>query len=165
MSRTINWRAFVMKTTLEKTYQIDEIAAIAKELVSSFTSKTILFYGDMGVGKTTLIKALVSAMGSQDEVSSPTFSIVNEYVSDSANIYHFDLYRINDDEEALNFGFEDYLYTSNWVFIEWPDNAKSLLPEDYNRIDITTIDKTSRSLKLSQNESLTYKNAMEQYKI
>ena len=154
-----------MKTTLERTYQIDAIDAIAKTLINSFTSKTVLFYGDMGVGKTTLIKALVRALGSQDDVSSPTFSIVNEYVTDNAVIYHFDLYRINNEEEVLNFGFEDYLYTSNWVFMEWPDNAKSLLPEDYNRIDITTIDKTSRSLKLSQNESLTYKNAMEPYKI
>ncbi|MBO6606468.1 MAG: tRNA (adenosine(37)-N6)-threonylcarbamoyltransferase complex ATPase subunit type 1 TsaE [Psychroserpens sp.] len=154
-----------MKTTLEKTYQIDDIDAIAKDLVSGFSSRTILFYGDMGVGKTTLIKALVSSLGSQDEVNSPTFSIVNEYISEDRSIYHFDLYRIEDEEEALNFGFEDYLYTSNWVFIEWPDNAKSLLPEDYNRIDITMIDKTSRSLKLSQNETLTYKNAMEQYKI
>ncbi len=165
MSRFHNWRAFMMKTTLERTYQIDDIDAIAKDLVNSFSSKTVLFYGEMGTGKTTLIKAIAKAIGSQDDISSPTFSIVNEYVTKNSNIYHFDLYRINDEEEALNFGFEDYLYTSNWVFIEWPDKAKSLLPEDFNRIDITTIDKTSRSLKLSQNESLTYKNAMEQYKI
>lgn len=154
-----------MKTTFEVTYQIDSIDTIAKELISNFSSKTVLFYGDMGVGKTTLIKALVKALGSEDEVSSPTFSIVNEYVIENGRLFHFDLYRINDEEEALNFGFEDYLYTPNWVFIEWPDNARDLLPEDYNRIDITTIDKTSRSLKLSQNETLTYKNAMEQYKI
>ncbi len=154
-----------MKMTLERTYQIDNIDAVAQELIGNFSTRTVLFYGDMGVGKTTLIKALVKALGSRDDVSSPTFSIVNEYVTDETTIYHFDLYRINDEEEALNFGFEDYLYTPNWVLIEWPDNARSLLPEDYDRIDITTIDMTSRSLKLSQNESLTCKNAMEQYKI
>ena len=165
MCQTVNSGVILMKTTLDLTYQIDTIDTVAEALVKRLTSKTVLFYGDMGAGKTTLIKALVKALGGQDEVSSPTFSIVNEYVADEMTIFHFDLYRINDEEEALNFGFEDYLYTSNWVFIEWPDKARSLLPEDYNRIDITTIDKTSRSLKLSQNETLTYKNAMEQYKI
>ncbi|MCD2258903.1 tRNA (adenosine(37)-N6)-threonylcarbamoyltransferase complex ATPase subunit type 1 TsaE [Psychroserpens sp. XSD401] len=150
---------------MEITYHIEDINAVSQQILEQCSSKTILFYGDMGVGKTTLIKALVKAIGSEDEVSSPTFSIVNEYVAKGCSIYHFDLYRINDEEEALNFGFEDYLYTQNWVLIEWPDNAKNLLPEDVNCIEITHKNKISRSLKLSQNTTLTQKNAMEQYKI
>ncbi|WP_298757722.1 tRNA (adenosine(37)-N6)-threonylcarbamoyltransferase complex ATPase subunit type 1 TsaE [uncultured Psychroserpens sp.] len=154
-----------MSKLLEITYQIEDINAVARQILEQCSSKTILFYGDMGVGKTTLIKALVKAIGSEDEVSSPTFSIVNEYAAKGCSIYHFDLYRINDEEEALNFGFEDYFYTQNWVLIEWPENAKNLLPEDVNSIEITHKNKTSRSLKLSQNTTLTQKNAMEQYKI
>jgi len=154
-----------MSIVLDITYEIDDINAVAKQILDHINTKTILFYGDMGVGKTTLIKSLVKQLGSIDDVSSPTFSIVNEYVATEASIYHFDLYRINDDEEALNFGFEDYLYTSNWVFIEWPENTKNLLPEDVNSIEIIHKNKTSRSLKLSQNITLTQKNAMEQYKI
>lgn len=154
-----------MSITLDITYQIDEIETVAKQILSHVNSKTILFYGDMGVGKTTLIKSLVKLLGSQDDVNSPTFSIVNEYEAKDTSIYHFDLFRISDEEEVLNFGFEDYLYTSNWVFIEWPEHAKNLLPEDVNSIKITHKKKTSRSLKLSQNATLTQKNAMEQHKI
>ncbi|WP_299336528.1 tRNA (adenosine(37)-N6)-threonylcarbamoyltransferase complex ATPase subunit type 1 TsaE [uncultured Psychroserpens sp.] len=154
-----------MSKLLEITYQIEDIDAVAQQILEHVSSKTLLFYGDMGVGKTTLIKAIVKALGSNDEVSSPTFSIVNEYVTKDNAIYHFDLYRINDEEDALNFGFEDYLYTSNWVLIEWPENAKNLLPEDVNCIEIYHKNETSRSLKLSQNTTLTQKNAMEQYKI
>lgn len=152
-----------MSKLLEITYQIEDIANVATQILEHANSRTLLLYGDMGVGKTTLVKALVKTLGSKDDVSSPTFSIVNEYVAKETSIYHFDLYRINDEEEALNFGFEDYLYTSNWVFIEWPENAKNLLPKDANIIEISHKNKTSRSLKLNQNTTLTLKNAMEQY--
>ena len=91
---------------------------------------------DMGVGKTTLIKAMVKALGSTDDVTSPTFSIVNEYESLKGKIFHFDMYRIEDEMEALNFGFEDYLNSdTNWLFIEWPENVSNLLPEDVSEID------------------------------
>ena len=154
-----------MSKLLEITYQIEDLSSVSQQVLGHLTSKTVLFYGEMGVGKTTLIKSLVKLLGSNDDVSSPTFSIVNEYKANDTSIYHFDLYRIKDEEEALNFGFEDYLYTNNWVFIEWPENAKNLLPDDVNSIEIYHKDKTSRSLKLSQNLTLTQKNAMEQYKI
>ena len=108
---------------------------------------------------------MAKLLGCTNEVNSPTFSIVNEYILKDSSIYHFDLYRIHDEEEALNFGFEDYLYTPNWVFIEWPENAKNLLPEHANIVEISHKNKTSRSLKLSQNVTLTQKKAMEQYKI
>ncbi|MBR9913769.1 MAG: tRNA (adenosine(37)-N6)-threonylcarbamoyltransferase complex ATPase subunit type 1 TsaE [Algicola sp.] len=150
---------------MEMTFQIEELSSVAKQILEHCESKTVLFNGDMGVGKTTLIKSLVRALGSTDVVSSPTFSIVNEYSADDTSIYHFDLYRIEDEEEALNFGFEDYFQDDHWVFIEWPDRALSLMPEDAVIINISYKDQTSRTLKLSQNRTLTQKNAMEQYKI
>ena len=90
-------------------FKLNEIEQIAQEIVRNVKSKTLLFYGDMGVGKTTLIGALVKVLGSSDEVSSPTFSIVNEYKTETEPIYHFDMYRIENIEEAYNFGIEDYL--------------------------------------------------------
>ena len=103
----------------------------------------------MGTGKTTLTKALVKALGSDDEVSSPTFSIVNEYETQNDTIYHFDLYRIKDLEEAYNFGIEEYLYSNNWVIIEWPELIESMLPNDIDRIDLELKPDQSRILKLN----------------
>ncbi|MFT7051055.1 MAG: tRNA threonylcarbamoyladenosine biosynthesis protein TsaE [Psychroserpens sp.] len=147
-----------MSKLLELEYHIEDIEIVAKQILDHISSKTILFYGDMGAGKTTLIKSLVKSLGCEDDVSSPTFSIVNEYHLKDNSIYHFDLYRISDEEEALNFGFEDYLYTSKWVFIEWPQNVQNLLPEDINTIDISYKSKTSRSLKLSQKHNINPEN-------
>jgi tRNA threonylcarbamoyladenosine biosynthesis protein TsaE len=147
-----------MSKLLELEYHIEDIEIVAKQILDHISSKTILFYGDMGAGKTTLIKSLVKSLGCEDDVSSPTFSIVNEYHLKDNSIYHFDLYRISDEVEALNFGFEDYLYTSKWVFIEWPQNVQNLLPEDINTIDISYKSKTSRSLKLSQKHNINPEN-------
>jgi tRNA threonylcarbamoyladenosine biosynthesis protein TsaE len=109
---------------------------------------------------------MVHGLGSTDDVTSPTFSIVNEYTSPNGSIFHFDMYRIEDEMEALNFGFEDYLNSeNNWLFIEWPQNVKSLLPEDVSEIKILEKNKTSRTLKLSQNELLTQKPAYEHCKM
>jgi tRNA threonylcarbamoyladenosine biosynthesis protein TsaE len=143
-----------MSKLLELDYQIEDIDTVAKQILDHMSSKTVLFYGEMGAGKTTLIKSLVKLLGSDDDVSSPTFSIVNDYRAKSNSIYHFDLYRISDEEEALNFGFEDYLNTPNWVFIEWPQNAQNLVPEDANTIEISYKNKTSRTLKLSQKHNI-----------
>jgi len=139
---------------LELEYQIENIETVAKQILDQVSSKTVLFYGEIGAGKTTLIKSLVELLGSDDDVSSPTFSIVNDYKASNSSIYHFDLYRISDEEEALNFGFEDYLNTSNWMFIEWPQNVINLLPEDSNIIEISHKNKTSRSLKLSHRRNI-----------
>ncbi|WP_147676864.1 tRNA (adenosine(37)-N6)-threonylcarbamoyltransferase complex ATPase subunit type 1 TsaE [Algibacter pacificus] len=130
------------------TYSIDQVEAVAKQLISSATSKTLLFYGDMGVGKTTLIKALVKALGSLDNVSSPTFSLVNEYDLDNENIYHFDLYRINDLEEAYNFGIEDYLDSNHWVIIEWPQIIEPILSGDECIINLSIESENKRQLLL-----------------
>lgn len=146
---------------MEIAYNINEIDQVAQQLIKNFSNKTILFIGEMGTGKTTLIKALVKTLGSNDDVSSPTFSIVNEYQSPDAFIYHFDMYRIEDETEALNFGFEDYFVSNNnWIFIEWPQNVASLLPENVDLVSIYLTNNHSRTLKLTQNINLTEHIAM-----
>lgn len=130
-------------------YTLDSIDEVARQIINCLNSKIIILYGTMGVGKTTLIKSLVKALGSNDEVSSPTFSIVNEYEIKNDKIYHFDLYRIKDLEEAYNFGFEEYLYSNNWVIIEWPEKIESILPELFDRLDLELNSNHSRSLKLN----------------
>ena len=94
------------------------------------TSRVVALDAPMGTGKTTLIKQLVEEMGSTDIANSPTFAIVNVYEVDQADIYHFDCYRLKDIREAMDFGAEDYLYSGNWCFVEWPDIISPLLPED-----------------------------------
>ena len=115
-------------------FKLNEIEQIAQEIVRNVKSKTLLFYGDMGVGKTTLIGALVKVLGSSDEVSSPTFSIVNEYKTETEPIYHFDMYRIENIEEAYNFGIEDYLDSEGWKLIEWPEKNKDIVCNDFDTI-------------------------------
>lgn len=94
------------------------------------TSRVVALDAPMGTGKTTLIKQLVEEMGSTDIANSPTFAIVNVYEVDQSDIYHFDCYRLKDIREAMDFGAEDYLYSGNWCFVEWPDIISPLLPED-----------------------------------
>ncbi|MCL4147156.1 UNVERIFIED_CONTAM: hypothetical protein GTU68_060851 [Idotea baltica] len=104
----------------------------------------------MGVGKTTLIKEIVKQLNVDDVVSSPTFSLVNEYQSKHGEaIYHFDFYRINDEEEALDMGVEEYLYSNNWCLIEWPENIKNLLPLNASKISLSVNDDGSRSLAIN----------------
>jgi len=145
-------------------YSIEDIESVASALLKGASSKTLLFYGDMGVGKTTLIKALSQQLGYHFNVNSPTFSIVNEYEIEDGLIYHFDLYRIQDEEEALNFGIEDYLYSDQWVFVEWPEKLGSLLPEPSNKIEILLNTDGSRTLKLSTEPNLTKEKAKIQKK-
>ena len=138
-----------MSNLLEIEYQIKDIETIANRILEFSNSKILLFYGEMGVGKTTLIKTLVKLLGSNDEVSSPTFSIVNEYLGKDCSIYHFDLFRMTNEEEVLNFGFEDYLDNQHWVFVEWPEIALHLLMAEYNVITMSSINDNSRTLTLS----------------
>jgi len=139
-------------------FDINAIDDVAHLLLKSVKTKTILFYGDMGVGKTTLINALVKALGGKEEATSPTFSIVNEYEVQNDTVYHFDFYRIEDEIEVLDIGIEDYLYAGHWNFIEWPDKIAGILPEsaDISYIKLN-IDGT-RTLKLSGIEDKTENN-------
>ncbi|MCX7549523.1 tRNA (adenosine(37)-N6)-threonylcarbamoyltransferase complex ATPase subunit type 1 TsaE [Xanthomarina sp. F2636L] len=129
-------------------YRIDELQTVANQLLKNLKSKTILLYGNMGVGKTTLIKALVKALGSMDDVSSPTYSIVNEYELKDDNIYHFDLYRIKDLDEAYNFGLEDYLNSTHWLIIEWPELIEDIITDDFDCATLTMNDNHTRNLIL-----------------
>jgi tRNA threonylcarbamoyladenosine biosynthesis protein TsaE len=129
------------------TYELSEIDSIAKLLLSKAKSKTLLFYGEMGAGKTTLIKALIKALGSADVVSSPTFSLVNEYHTDQGKIYHFDFYRIEEETEVLDMGFEDYLDSDSWKLIEWPQKIENLLEADMQKVEVFIENNKSRKLK------------------
>ncbi|MCF8714165.1 tRNA (adenosine(37)-N6)-threonylcarbamoyltransferase complex ATPase subunit type 1 TsaE [Joostella atrarenae] len=134
---------------ITRTYTLDELDKIAKEIVLHAKNKIILFKGEMGAGKTTLIKKIVEELGSQDHVSSPTFSLVNEYQGTNDTIYHFDLYRIEDVEEIHNIGFEDYIYSNAWCFIEWPDKIMDFLPKEVTVIDIKTHLNDERTLVIN----------------
>lgn len=138
-------RRIFEKVTLEK------LNAVAGEMVESLgDSSVIVFHGEMGAGKTTLIKAIGKAMGVSDTVSSPTFSIVNEYQTNSdRKIYHFDFYRIKNETEAYDIGTEEYFDSGNFCFVEWPEKIPSLLPTVYSEVFISNIDDIHRTIALS----------------
>lgn len=133
---------------MEIKYQLSDLESVAKQVLNNLKTKTLLFYGEMGVGKTTLIKTLVKELGCNDEVSSPTFSIVNEYELKDDKIFHFDLYRIKNLEEAYNFGIEDYLDTGHWVFIEWPEKIASILNNDFDIVNLELSAQNIRKLSI-----------------
>ncbi|SHH58272.1 tRNA (adenosine(37)-N6)-threonylcarbamoyltransferase complex ATPase subunit type 1 TsaE [Winogradskyella jejuensis] len=135
--------------TKSYTYHLDQIESVALDLLPKLNSKMVVFNGEMGAGKTTLIKALVKAMGSEDAVNSPTFSIVNEYLIPNDKVYHFDFYRIESIEEAYNFGIEDYFSSNHWLFIEWAERVEELILDDICLIDISILNPTERTLKLT----------------
>lgn len=120
------------------TYSLEELKSVAQEILSNATSNILAFYGEMGVGKTTLIKELCKELGVTETTSSPTFSIVNQYRgTDDIVIYHFDCYRIKNSEEILDIGFEDYIYEGDWIFIEWPEKIFDHLPENTMKISLS----------------------------
>lgn len=130
-------------------YDLSEIEQIAQLIVSSSKNNVLLFYGDMGVGKTTLIKSLVKELGVTETVSSPTFSIVNEYLTKGDKlIYHFDFYRIKEQEEALDLGFEEYMATGDWIFIEWPEKIADFIPLEAQKITIEEIKDKKRRITI-----------------
>jgi tRNA threonylcarbamoyladenosine biosynthesis protein TsaE len=133
---------------MELTYNLDELPRVASEILAATQHRTLLFFADMGVGKTTLIKELAFQLGVEEDLSSPTFSIVNEHSAGDSLLYHFDFYRIEKEEEALDIGVEDYFDSGAWVFVEWPKKIESLLPGEYTRIDIAKNKDQSRTLKL-----------------
>ena len=124
----------------EKAATIEDLKPIAAKLTEGFADKRVFaFYGKMGAGKTTFIQALCRHLESDDNVISPTFALINEYQTKSAgSIYHFDFYRINHLSEAFDLGYEDYFYSGNYCFIEWPEKIESLLPEDTVTVKIET---------------------------
>lgn len=136
-----------------KSYSLDKLPEIAKEVITHSKYKVLLFYGEMGVGKTTLIKEIVKQLGVLDNVSSPTFSLVNEYHStNKEKVYHFDFYRINKEEEAMDMGIEEYFYSNCWCLVEWPNKIENLLPLKTVTITITVNENQMRTIELKNNE-------------
>lgn len=131
-------------------FQLSTIDDAARQFVEAIGDRTVFaFFGGMGAGKTTFIKAVCQQMGvTEDMVSSPTFAIVNEYEGSRGSIYHFDFYRIRQVSEAVNMGFDDYLYSGNLCFIEWPELVEPLLPEDTVRVTIEEQPDGSRILSM-----------------
>ncbi|WP_264564308.1 tRNA (adenosine(37)-N6)-threonylcarbamoyltransferase complex ATPase subunit type 1 TsaE [Flavobacterium sp. N3904] len=131
------------------TFSINQLGAVAQQILDENPNKVILFNGEMGVGKTTLIKQLCKTLGVQDATSSPTFSLVNEYQTDTNQIvYHFDFYRLNKETEALDMGVDDYLYSGNWCFIEWSEKIENLIPDQHTIITIELLPSGERLLEL-----------------
>jgi len=135
---------------MEIIFSIDEIQEVAKKIIAENPNKIILFLGNMGVGKTTLIKALSRELGVKDSTSSPTFSLVNEYQTDKNQyVYHFDVYRLKNETEALDMGIDDYLYSGNWCFIEWAEKIPNLIPDAHSIINLSQTVDGKRHLRMT----------------
>lgn len=132
---------------------LDDLPEVAKSIIDFGKNVDVwLFIGEMGAGKTTLIKTLCESMQVLDQVSSPTFSIVNEYLTaKDETIYHFDFYRLEDAEEAVAIGAEDYFFSGNLCLIEWPQIIANLLPDEYMLVHIEETENGVRSIKLKNN--------------
>jgi tRNA threonylcarbamoyladenosine biosynthesis protein TsaE len=128
---------------------LTQLQKTAEKLIKNFPEERVFaFYGAMGAGKTTFIKAICKELGSSDYVTSPTFALINEYSCNSGSvIYHFDFYRIKKIEEAFDLGYEDYIYSGNYCFIEWPEMIESLLPEGIVEVRIKETEKNKRSIE------------------
>lgn len=128
---------------------LSELSDVAREIIDSLQGRTVvLFRGEMGAGKTTLISRIVEELGAEDNVTSPTFAIVNQYEGTECRIYHFDFYRIERLEEAYDFGYEEYFYSGDLCLVEWPEKIEPLLPEDAMQVMIRVVDEDSRIFEI-----------------
>ncbi|MGC4101490.1 tRNA (adenosine(37)-N6)-threonylcarbamoyltransferase complex ATPase subunit type 1 TsaE [Ferruginibacter sp.] len=132
---------------MEVIFKLEDIQQAAAEFIKHAPgAKVFAFYAPMGAGKTTFIQALCRALGVKDNTSSPTFSIINQYKAGNDIIYHMDLYRVRDENEAINAGVEDCLYSGSICFVEWPEKAPGILPDNTLQVSITIIDSHTRKL-------------------
>ncbi len=138
---------------MEIVFTLDELELVAQKVIDQKTPKIILFHGEMGVGKTTLIKQLCKTLGVTSATSSPTFSLVNEYETiDNQVVFHFDFYRLKNEMEALDMGADDYFYSGNWCFIEWAEKIPSLIPDEHAVINIELVENGKRHLTLTNSK-------------
>lgn len=138
---------------MEVIFRLEEINETANTILETTANRLIYaVHGEMGAGKTTFIHALCEAMGVTGNISSPTFSIINQYKTDEGKIiYHMDLYRLKDEEEAISSGVEDCLLSGNTCVVEWPEKAPGIFPEDTLHINITALDTSTRKLTMELN--------------
>ncbi len=135
--------------TKDINYSIEEIDKTAKIVLSlNPSAKIFIFNGEMGSGKTTIIKALIKELGYEGTVSSPTFSLINEY-SNGDKIYHFDFYRIKSRDELLDIGIDEYISSNDWCFIEWPNLIVGMLPDKHIELNIDVISSDNRKLRIN----------------
>ena len=132
----------------KKVNSLEQLKGAAEELIAQFPQERVFaFYGKMGAGKTTFIQSICRALGSEDNVTSPTFALINEYMNAEMNsIFHFDFYRIKAIEEAFDLGYEDYIYSGNYCLIEWPEMIEPLLPETLVEVKIEALDNNTRMI-------------------
>ena len=136
-----------------KTIHIDseeQLREVAEALLAALNGRTVVaLRGEMGAGKTTLIRSVAECLGVEDQVTSPTFALVNQYESDKGErLFHFDFYRIEDEREAFDLGYEEYFYSGDLCFVEWPEKIEGLLPEEVMEVRITVDDPTERTFEI-----------------
>ena len=136
---------------MELNYDLKEISAAAERFIANIgEKKCFAFHGEMGAGKTTFINTVCHLLGAEDNFSSPTFSIINEYGAASGkSIYHLDLYRLKDAKEAMTAGVEDCLFSGSYCFVEWPEKAPEIFPSDTVHCYITTVGDHARKLQIN----------------
>lgn len=134
---------------MKKQFDISEIDSVAKEVITALGDyKLVRTIGEMGAGKTTLIKSICKQLGVEEEVNSPTFAIVNEYKGSVADVFHFDFYRVNTLQEAIDLGLDEYLYSDHYVFMEWPQLVDEYLPDEVATITIKEIENGLREVEV-----------------
>ncbi len=136
-----------------KTIHIDseeQLREVAESLLAALNGRTVVaLRGEMGAGKTTLIRSVAECLGVEDQVTSPTFALVNQYESDKGErLFHFDFYRIEDEREAFDLGYEEYFYSGDLCFVEWPEKIEGLLPEEMMEVRITVDGPTERTFEI-----------------
>lgn len=129
---------------------LNELPEVAEAILNELNGRTVVaFRGEMGAGKTTLIRSIMALLGSEDTISSPTFAIVNQYSTEAENtVYHFDFYRIERIEEAYDFGYEEYFYSGELCLVEWPEKIEQLLPDNVMTVNITIESETERTFTI-----------------
>ena len=139
----------IKKFIVKNINDLDEVSSKILEHNNKYKKK-FAFFGDMGVGKTTLIKSLLKKLGVNENVTSPTFSIVNEYLSEKlGSIFHFDFYRIKNEKEAYDIGIDEYLSSDNYCFIEWPNKINSFIDDNFVNVYIDIVDDNKRNIMIN----------------
>ncbi|MDX1955574.1 MAG: tRNA (adenosine(37)-N6)-threonylcarbamoyltransferase complex ATPase subunit type 1 TsaE [Chitinophagaceae bacterium] len=136
---------------MEILFELEEIGSVATRLLPLIRGKVVALHGEMGAGKTTLVHALGEVIGIREVVSSPTFSIINEYDWEGGPVFHIDLYRLKDEEEAIQAGVEDCLYSGSTCLVEWPDRAPGLFPPETLHLFLEVVNTRARKLRIAGN--------------